>query len=172
MTLPEPDPRAELPRPLAGAVTFVAIPLGGVLAGAVLAVATAPGSGAAFTIGAIALPLGYLLAIAAWRALLGVWLTAVIGRSMLRSGGSEERFRAETIRSFGAIRQAGLGRLPFTWVFVPVGLAVGFAAGLLLLVLTAGSAALAASTLLVAATVQGVLLRRLARAGRLPLPDE
>jgi hypothetical protein len=171
VTAPEPAPDAA-PSHLPTAATFVAIPLVGVAAGLLLAIVAAPGSEAAAVVAAITLPLAYGLSLMAWRAMLGVWLAALLGRSALRSRGDEQRFRDETIRSFAAIRAAGLGSLPFTWIFVPVGLATGFVAGSALIILSGGTQGSVAALLLLAATGQGIVLRRMARAGRLPLPDE
>lgn len=166
------EPGARMPGPLAAAATFVAIPLAGLAVGLLIAIIGAPGSEAAAIIGALTLPLAFGLTLTTWRAMLGAWLAAQLGRSALRARGNEQRFREETIRSFARIREAGLGSLPFTWVFVPVGLASGFVAGALLVAVSAGAAGTAAALLLVAATGQGIVLRRLARAGRLPLPGE
>ncbi len=171
MTAPEPAPHETRP-PLPAAATFVAIPLVGAAAGLALAIIAAPGSEVAAVVAAVTLPLAYGLTLATWRAMLGVWLTALLGRSALRSRGSEERFRDETIRSFAAIRAAGPGSVPFTWIFVPVNFATGFVAGFVLIVLSGGTRGGAAVLLLLAVTGQGILLRRMARAGRLPLPDE
>jgi hypothetical protein len=158
--------------PGGSAVRFVAIVLGAVVVGAMLALLSAPGSGAALAVCAITMPLAFGIGLTAWRSLLGVWLAAVLGRSMLRSRGSEERFREETIRAFGSIREAGIATLPFTWVFVPVGVAVGSVGALALLLVTAGSALPTAMLLALSASAFGVYLRQLARTGRLPLPQE
>lgn len=163
-------------QPPTGVVTIVGTLLGivggGALAGAAVAVVTAPGSGVAVAIGAFTLPLAFGLGLSAWRGLLGAWLMTILGRSLLRSRGDEERFREETRRSFGGIRDAGPGGLPFTWVFVPVAAVVGLTAGLALFLVERGTTTLASVSLPVAATAYGFVLRRLARDGRMPLPDE
>jgi hypothetical protein len=145
---------------------------GGALAGAALALVTAPGSSVALAVCAFTLPLAFGLGLSAWRGLLGAWLMTILGRSMLRSRGDEGRFREETKRAFGSIRDAGPGGLPFTWVFVPVAALVGVTAGLALFLIERGTTTLASVALPVAATVYGTVLRRLAREGRMPLPAE
>lgn len=153
-------------------VLFFAIPVAAAVVGLAIAVVAAPGSEAALVVCGATFPLAYLLCFGAWRSLLGVWLSAIIGQSLIRSSGDEQRFRDEAVRAFTSIREAGLGRLPFTWVFIPVSAAVGLAAAALLVLLSSGRDALAALLLALGATAFGILLRRLARAGRLPLPDE
>lgn len=151
---------------------LLAIVGGGALAGAAVAVVTAPGSSVALATCAFTLPLAYGLGLSAWRGLLGAWLMTILGRSMLRSRGDEGRFREETKRSFSSIRDAGAGGLPFTWVFVPVAAVVGLTAGLGLFLIERGTTTLASVALPVAATTYGFVLRRLAREGRMPLPAE
>lgn len=152
--------------------TLLAIVGGGALAGAAVAFVTAPRSSVAIAVGAVALPLAFGLGLSAWRGLLGAWLMTILGRSMLRSRGDEDRFREETKRAFGGIREAGPGGLPFTWVFVPVATLVGIVAGLVLFLIERGTTALASVALPMAATAYGAVLRHLAREGRMPLPDE
>ena len=152
--------------------TFATLVLGGAAVGAAVVAVTIGTDDVAPVVGALTLPLVLGLGFAGWRSLLGAWLAAKLGRAMLRSRGDEVRFREEVRGSFGEVRDAGLGALPFTWVFVPVGVVVGLVAGLILALIggldrPAGPALLAA-----AATGYGILLRRLARAGRLPLPDD
>lgn len=169
----EPAVRRQPPsglREIAG--MLLAIVGGGALAGAAVAVVTAPGSSVAIALGAFALPLAFGLGLSAWRGLLGAWLMTILGRAALRSRGDEDRFRDETKRAFGGIRDAGPGGLPFTWVFVPVAALVGVVAGLVLFLIERGTTTLAAVTLPLAATIYGFVLRRLAREGRIPLPDE
>ncbi len=145
---------------------------GGAAAGAAVALVAAPGSSVALAVCAFPLPLAFGLGLSAWRALLGAWLMAILGRSLLRSRGDEDRFRDETKRSFSSIRDAGPGGLPFTWAFVPVASVVGLVAGLALFLIERGTTTLASVALPVASTAYGVVLRRLARDGRMPLPDE
>jgi hypothetical protein len=163
-------------RPPAGTTsvvgTFLALVLGGAAVGALVVLVTLGTDDVALAVGALTLPMVLGLGFATWRSMLGAWLAAKLGRAMLRSRGDEERFRDEVRGSFGEIRDAGLGALPFSWVFVPIGVVVGLVAGVILALLggidrPAGPALLAA-----AATGYGILLRRLARAGRLPLPNE
>ena len=172
VTLPKTHSPRGGPGRLGGPAGFIGIPLGGAAAGALLAFITAPSSDAALAVCALALPLGFLLSLGAWRSLLGVWLAAMIGRSALRSRGNEERFRAETMRAFGSVRDAGMTRLPFTWVFVPVCGAVGAIAALLLLVVPQDGAPATAVLMLAAAIAFGIWLRRLARGGQFPIPTE
>jgi hypothetical protein len=169
----EPDTRRQPPTgfvEIAG--MLLAIVASGALAGAALALVTAPGSSVAIAVCAFTLPLAFGLGLSAWRGLLGAWLMTILGRSMLRSRGDEDRFREETKRSFATIRDAGPGGLPFTWVFVPVAAVVGLTAGLALFLIERGTTTLASVALPVAATAYGFVLRRLARQGRMPLPDE
>jgi hypothetical protein len=154
------------------ATILAAILLGGAATGAVIALLTSGGSDVALAVSTVTLPLAYGLGLAAWRGLLGVWLTVLLGRSMLRSRGDEGAFRDETKRAFSSIRDAGPGRLPFSWVFVPVAAATGLVAALVMVVATGGAAVLTGVLLVVAATAYGIVLTRLARAGRMPLPDE
>lgn len=175
MTMPA-DPPTVPPhdvRSVLGVVGVLAgLVLGGAAVGALLVAVTIGTDDVALVVGALTLPMVLGLGFATWRGLLGAWLAAKLGRAMLRSLGDEERFREEVRRSFGAAGQAGPGALPFSWVFVPVGILVGLAGAVVLALIgglerPAGPALLAA-----AATGYGILLRRLARAGRLPLPDE
>ena len=152
--------------------TLLAIVGGGALAGAALALVTAPDSSVALAVCAVTLPLAFGLGLAAWRGLLGAWFMAILGRSMLRSRGDEERFREETKRSFASIRDAGPGGLPFTWIFVPVAAVVGATGGLAVFLIERGMTTLTSVSLPVAATAFGFVLRRLASSGRMPLPDE
>jgi len=163
-------------QPPTGALAIIGMLLaivgGGAAAGAAVALVTAPGSSVALAVCTFTLPLAFGLGLAAWRGLLGAWFMAILGRSMLRSRGDEERFREETKRSFASIRDAGPGGLPFTWVFVPVAAFVGATAGLALFLIERGTTTLASVSLPVAATAFGFVLRRMARSGRMPLPDE
>lgn len=154
------------------ATILAQILLGGAGTGALIALLTAAGSDVAFAISTLTLPLSFGLGLAAWRGLVGVWLSVLLGRSMLRSRGNEEAFREETKSAFSSIRDAGPSGLPFTWVFVPVASATGLVAALLVVLSTAGGALMTGVLLPVASTVYGIALTRLARAGRMPLPAE
>ena len=154
------------------ATILAQILLGGAATGAAIALLTSGGSDVALAVSTFTLPLSFGLGLAAWRSLLGVWLSVLLGRSMLRSRGNEGAFREETKRAFSSIRDAGPGGLPFTWVFVPVAAATGLVAALVLVVATGGAGVLTGILLVVAATAYGIVLTRLARAGRMPLPDE
>jgi hypothetical protein len=152
--------------------TFAMLVLGGAATGAAVVAATTGTDDVALAVGALTLPMVLGFGFAAWRGLLGAWLAAKLGRAMLRSRGDEQRFRDEVRGSFGEIRDAGLGALPFSWVFVPVGVVVGLVGGVILALLGGLDRPAGPALLVAAATGYGILLRRLARAGRLPLPDE
>ena len=104
----------------------------------------------------------------AWRGVALAWLTGNLLKAGLRSRGDEERFRTETRRS---IERLG-GGLPGTWVFVPVGLAVGGVAAVAMLLAAEGDGFVAAAATFAACAGYGLLLRRLARSGLLPIPAE
>ena len=172
MTIPR-DDRVLPPtgwRPTAG--TFAALVLGGAAAGAAVVAATVGTDDVALAVGALTLPIVLGIGYAAWRSLLGAWLAAKLGRAMLRSRGDEAQFRVEVRGSFGEIRDAGVGALPFTWVFVPVGVLVGLGGGVIVALLGGLDRPAGPILLAAAATGYGILLRRLARAARLPLPSE
>lgn len=152
--------------------TLAVLVLGGAAIGTAVVAITIGADVGALAVGALTLPLVLGLGFTAWRSLLGAWLAAKLGRAMLRSRGDDERFREEMRSSFGEIRDAGLGALPFTWVFVPVGVLVGLV-GAAILALLGGLDRITGPIVLAAmASGYGILLRRLARAGRLPLPSE
>jgi hypothetical protein len=162
--------------PLRGTLATLAL-LGGFLFGGMaiglgIAVTVGGGSEGAVAVGFFTLPLAFGLGMAAWRSVLGAWLVAGLGRALLRSGGDEAAFREETKRSLRAVRDTGPAGLPGTWVFVPVATAVGAIGGLLMWVVASGNGPLAATLLVAAAIADGILLRRLARRGLLPIPEE
>lgn len=152
--------------------TLAVLVIGCAAVGAVLVAVTIGTDDVALAVGALMLPLVLGLGYAAWRSLLGAWLAAKLGGALLRSRGDEERFRDELRGSFSAIRDAGLGALPFTWVFVVVGIGVALGGGIVLALLAGLDRPAGPVLLAAAATGYGILLRRLARAGRLPLPAE
>ncbi len=152
--------------------TLVALVLGGGAVGALVIVATVGADDVPLVVGALTLPGAFGLGFAAWRSLLTIWLFAHLGRAALRSRGEEDRFRDEVVRSFSALRKDGMTSLPFSWVFVPVAVVVGLL-GAILIALIDGLARPTGPALLAGvATAYGILLRQLARSGRLPLPAE
>lgn len=169
MTAPEPD---RLP-PGAGAGTglLVALVLGGIGVGLAIAVTAGGGTQGALFIGIFTLPLALGAGFTAWHGILGAWLIGGLGRSLFRARGNEDRFRDESRRSLESIRAAGLVALPGTWVVVPAAVVVGVIAAFLMGVAAAENGFLAGLLLLVATTAYGVLLRRLARSGRLLFPE-
>jgi hypothetical protein len=157
---------------MGGTLLYLALVLGGAALGVAVAVVVAGGSEGSIFVGFIVPPLAFGAAMLAWRAVLGAWLASHVVRSAFRSRGDDARFRADAAGRLERIRAAGPAGLPGAWVFVPISAAVGLAGGLAMVV-AASENGLAAGFLLAMATIgQGLLLRRLARAGRLPLPDE
>ena len=152
--------------------TFVALVLGGAAVGALVVAGTVGTDDVALAVGALTLPVAFGLGFAAWRWLLTVWLVAHLGRAALRSRGAEDRFRDEMVQSFGALRAKGIGALPFSWVFVPVAILVGLAGGIVIALIDGLARPMGPTLLAGVATAYGLLLRRLARIGRLPLPAE
>jgi len=157
---------------LAAASLLAILLFGGMAVGLAIALTAGGGSVGAILVGFLALPLAFGLSMSAWRALLGAWLLAGLARSAARSRGDEGRFREEVVRSLQAIRDRGPAGLPGTWVFVPVTLIVGAGSGLLMAVAAERDGLTAGALILVACAGLGVLLRRLARQGRLPIPEE
>lgn len=142
---------------------------GGMAYGVALAWLLAPGSGLARVIGLLMLPLSLGAGIAMWYAVAFATVWKLLSRVLLQSarGGDLERDLTERITALA-------GRpIPGTYVFVPVALAVSFACGL---IVALTPAALDFAVVLGAFTanglVFGLLLRHLARAGRLPVPGE
>lgn len=137
-----------------------------------LAIALGPGGGSvgAIVVGFFALPLAFGLAVAAWRTVLVAWLMGGLARSLIRSRGNEERLREELGRSIDAARTSGI--LPGTWVFIPVCTAVGVVGGLAMAIAADGDGVTAGGAILLGAIGYGVVLRRLARRGLLPIPEE
>lgn len=167
MTSPAPD----LPGAGAGTALLVGLVVGGIGVGLAIAVTAGGGTDGAIFVGVFTLPLALGAGFTAWRAILGAWLIGGLGRSLLRSRGDGERFRDETRRSFAAIREAGIAALPGTWVFVLAAFAVGLVAAFGMGIAAAENGLVAGLLLLVATIAYGVLLRRLARAGRLLFPE-
>ena len=126
----------------------------------------------AMFVGFMALPLAFGLGMIAWRAIVGAWFMAKLTTSAVKSRGRKDQFREEVESMLVDIGKAGPTRLPGTWVFVPVAAVVGVVAALLMLVVAEGSRAGAAALLFAGCVGVGLALRRLARAGRLPLPEE
>jgi len=145
---------------------------GGMAFGLGVAYFVAGGSEGALFVGFMALPLAFGLGMVAWRAIVGAWFAAKLTTSVLKSRGREDRFREEVKTMLGDIGEAGPTRLPGTWVFVPVAVVVGAVAALLMLIVAEGSRVGAAALLFAGCVGVGLALRRLARAGRLPFPEE
>jgi hypothetical protein len=145
---------------------------GGMAIGLAIALSAGGGSPGAIAVGFLALPLAFGLAMAAWRAILGVWLVAILGGAAIRSRGDEARFRAETLASFETVREDGPAKLPGTWVLLVVPILTGTVTAVLMAVFAEGDRFGAAALVLVGAVAYGIMLRRLARQGRLPIPEE
>ena len=158
--------------PIATIGPLVAVVVGGMAGGLGIAVTAGGASTGAMAVGLVALPLIFGLAMTAWKAVLVAWLTAGLARSLLRSGGDEGRFREEANRSLRAVRASGRDALPGTWVFLPVALLTGLVAAALMAILADGDGLVAGALILVAAFAFGLILRRLARQGRLPIPED
>jgi hypothetical protein len=152
--------------------TWVGLVLGGAAAGALTVLTTVGTDDVALAIGALTLPIAFGLGFAAWRSLLGVWVVANLGRAALRSRGQEDRFRDEMVQSFGSLRANGLGALPFSWVFVPVAILVGLVGAVLLALVDGLAQPVGPAVLAGVCVAYGIILQRLARSGRLPLPAE
>jgi hypothetical protein len=150
---------------------LAAFVFGGMAIGLAIALTAGGGSIGAMAVGFVALPLAFGLAMSAWKGLLVAWLTAGLARSLVRSGGDEARFRKEAKRSLQAVRDGGQAGLAGTWVFVPVALLTGLASAALMAVFADGGGLVAGGLILAAALAYGVILRRLARRGRLPIPE-
>jgi hypothetical protein len=157
---------------LAAVGSLALLVLGGSALGLAIAVLVAGGSEGAIFVGFLVLPLAYGAAIMAWRSILAVWLVSHLARSAIRSGGDEARFRGETIERFQGIRERGPSAVPGTWVFIPAAGGVGILAGLAMLIVADQNGGLAGGLIAAAGVGGGVLMRRLAKQGRLPLPDE
>jgi hypothetical protein len=145
---------------------------GGMAIGLAIALTVGGGSPGAIAVGFLALPLAFGLGMVAWRAILGVWLVAILGRAALRSRGDEGRFRAETRASMEEIRTDGPATLPGTWALLVVAILTGVVAAMLMVVFAEGDRLGAAALILAASIGYGLVLRRLARQGRLPIPEE
>lgn len=169
MTSPAPD--RHLPGAGAGTALLVGLVVGGIGVGLAIAVTAGGGTDGAIFIGIFTLPLTLGAGFAAWRAILGAWLIGGVGRAAIRSRGDTERFREEMRERLTDVRRKGVAALPGTWVFVLAAILVG-AAGGLLMGLAARDQGLSAGFLLVGATIgYGLLLRRLARTGRILFPE-
>ena len=167
----EPAPEGPFSGVVGGLGLLAGLLGGGIGVGVAIAVTAGGGTEGAIFIGIFTLPIALGAGISAWRAVLGAWLIGGLGRSALRSRGDEVRFREETRRSIAAIREAGVAALPGTWVFIPAAIAIGLIAAFLMWFAATDSGLLAGVLLLVATAAYGVLLRRLARSGRLLFPE-
>lgn len=147
---------------------LAALLFGGMAVG--LAIALGPGGGSvgAIVVGFFALPLCFGLGMSAWRGVAGAWMVGGLVRAMVKSRGDEAIFREETVGSF---RRLG-GVLPGTWVFVPTAVVIGALAAVGMFVAADGDRLVAGGAIFVGCLGCGVLLRRLARRGLLPMPEE
>jgi hypothetical protein len=169
---PEPGRRSTFIQIVSAAVLLGGLFFGGIVVGLAIAVTFGGGSTGAILVGFVALPLAFGLALGAWRALLGAWVIAALAKSALRSGGDEERFRDEMVGAIGGVRDRGSVVLPGTWVFVPITLVVGALAAVAMAVVAEGDGPVAGVLLFGASAGLGMLMRRLARTGRLLIPGE
>jgi hypothetical protein len=143
---------------------------GGMAFGLAVALAVGGGSVGAIAVGFLALPVGLGVSLQTWRTVLMGWLIARLGMSAIRSGGDDTRFRSELRSSL-----AGDGdrrALPDSWVFVPVCAAIGAVADIVMTLAAEGNAGAAGLLLLAGLIVEGLILRRLAQRGLLPVPAE
>ena len=145
---------------------------GGMSYGLAVAVFVGGGAVGALVVGFFALPLAFGLGMTAWRSILGAWLVAHLARSAVRSRGDEARFREELKGTLAGLRRDGPASLPGTWVFVPIAGAVGLVGALAMALLAEGGRLVAAALILAGCLAVGILMRRLARQGRLPIPEE
>ena len=164
--MPKEPGNATVVEALGMAALLAAFLFGGMAFGLGIALLVGGGSPGALIVGFLALPLAFGLGMTAWRSILGAWLVAHLARSAARSRGDEDRFREEVTAVLGGIGSRGPANVPGTWVLVPTDAAV-------VMLLVAGGSRVGAAVLLFAGClVVGMAMRRLARAGRLPFPDE
>ena len=146
---------------LATVVAYVTLFLGGGVLGGTLAEALAPGSWPAQAIGFFTLPVAFAISLQMWY---GLALLSVIPRlfTLLRGSGAPPAQSAS---------RAPPG-LPGSFVFLPVGSAIGACAGVLVGILsTTRSFWLVAPVYWLVGTAHGLLSWRLARAGYLVPPE-
>lgn len=74
--------------------------------------------------------------------------------------------------SMEEIRTDGPATLPGTWALLVVAILTGVVAAMLMVVFAEGDRLGAAALILATAIAYGLILRRLARQGRLPIPEE
>ncbi len=149
---------------------FASLLFGGMAFGLAVALAVGGGSVGAIAVGFLALPVALGVSLQTWRTVLLGWLLARLGMSAMRSGGDGTRFRSEVRSSL-----AGDGdrrALPGSWVFVPVYAATGAVAAIVMTLTAERNAGLAGLLLLAGSVVEGLILRRLAQRGLLPVPAE
>ena len=167
------DPRgatSPIRETIATLALLAALLFGGMAIGLAVALFLAGGSVGSIVVGFLALPLAFGLAMTAWRGLLAAWLMGQLAGSLVRSRGDEGRFRDDLGRSLVRARASGV--LPGTWVFVPVCTAVGAIGAVAMAIAADGDRLASGGAILVAAIAYGVGLRRLARRGLLPIPEE
>ena len=149
---------------------FGSLLFGGMAFGLAVALAVGGGSIGAIAVGFLALPVALGVSLQTWRTVLLGWLLARLGMSAIRSGGDDRRFRSELRSS-----RAGDGdrrAMPGSWVFVPVCATVGGVAAIVMTLTGAGNAGVAGLLLLIGSIGEGMILRRLAQRGLLPVPAE
>lgn len=168
MGQPEPGANRTVRTFVATLSLMAALLFGGMAVGLAIAIGPGGGSVGAIIVGFLALPLCLGLGMTAWRGAAGAWMVGTLVRAMVRSRGDEATFREETV---GSLRRAG-GVLPGTWVFLPTAVAVGALSGVAMFVASAGDRLLAGGAVALACLACGMLLRRLARRGLLPMPEE
>ena len=167
----EPGAKPGAVRETIGLVALLAALLfGGMAIGVAIAVGVAGQSVGAVVVGFFALPLAFGLSLSAWRGVVMAWLMGNLAGSLVRSRGDEERFRDDLGRSFERARASG--GLPGTWVFVPICAGVGVVGGAAMAIAADQNRIVSGATILVAAVGYGIVLRRLARRGLLPIPEE
>ena len=148
---------------------LAALLFGGMAVGLAIATTLGGGSVGAILVGFVYLPICLGVGMTAWRGIVLAWLASGLVRAAARSGGDEERLRDATREHHVGIREGGL---PGTWVFVPIASAVSLVAALAMLLLSDGNRLGSAAATLVVGIAYGVLLRRLATGGWLPVPEE
>jgi len=166
----DPDSQRRPVRSAAGLLALLATLLfGGMAVGLGIATTLGGGSVGAIVVGCFYLPICLGVGMTTWRGIVLAWLAGGLLRAVARSGGDEEQFRDATRRHLEGIRERGL---PGTWVFVPIASAVSLVAALAMLLLAGGNRLGAAAATLIIGIAYGVLLRRLATRGWLPVPEE
>lgn len=141
---------------------------GGVFAGMGLAEWLAPGSDWAQFVGFMTLPLIFGAGMSAWRAFAGSLIFSRLIRALFKMARGQD-FEQAAKESF---RDLEGKPIPGTHVFVPISLMISLIAGLLIALSPETVGFFQVVGVMVAAGLgYGLLLRWLARTGRLPMPD-